>query len=99
KIDAAPRRHLPQPEDEMRPRLDRAQAPEHLQKDFLRQLLGAPAVVEEMERDAEDHRLVLLDQLRERIVIAAPRAIEHVVGDREREDGRHSTAIYGEVGE
>src|ERR1051326_8645044 len=38
-IDASPRRHLAQPEGEMRRRLDGAEAAEHLQKNLLRQFL------------------------------------------------------------
>src|SRR5438477_8540630 len=55
-IDTPPRCHSAQPKDEVRPRLDRPQTPEHLQKNLLRKLLGTPPIVEEVQRDAEDHR-------------------------------------------
>ena len=75
-VDAAPRRHLPQPEEEMRARLDAIEVAIELQEDVLRDLFAAVAVGEEMPGDAEDHRLVLADDGGEGVAVAAARAAQ-----------------------
>src|SRR5262249_54148427 len=75
-VDAAPRGHLSQPEDQMRTRLDLRQVAIELQENVLRDLLAAMAVAEEVPRDAEDHRLVVGDQGGERVAVAALRAAQ-----------------------
>src|SRR5258708_6841277 len=73
-VDAAARSHLPEPEAQMCGRLELVQRAIELEEDLLRDLLGACAVVEERQGDRVDHPLVLLDERRERVVVASLRS-------------------------
>jgi hypothetical protein len=62
-VDASPAGHLPQPEHQVRPRLDRTQIPVQFQKNLLRRFFRQASVVKKMVGQAEYHALVLPDDV------------------------------------
>lgn len=70
--------HLPQPEHQVRFRLDLAQALEQLQN-VLRQIFSQRAVAEEMQRNAENHALVLAHEPGKGSLVACCRPRQPVV--------------------
>ncbi len=93
-IDTAVRRDLPKPVNQVRRRLDRADVPVKLQKNVLGQILRLRAIAQRVKRDAEDHRLMFADQVRERHLVAGAGSGEgegHLLNDC----FAHSMSIYG----
>ena len=64
---------------QVRLRLHRRDAAKQLQKNVLRDLFGNGAIGEEVIRDAEDYALILLDDRRERVVVATLRPAQGLV--------------------